>query len=143
MITKYYRNISWKSKACHQATQSIQQKFLTDHKPKGIRKYNGNHVNIAIIINRFRLSRKLEHGKTDIKQACLRARCTHHKALHDKLSIHPAGRHGIEAKHGMSNNIACMDQLQQPRQKCLTCKHSARNILQQKQSSIESSQCAA
>ena len=51
------------------------------------------------------------------------------KALHDKLSIHPASRHGIQAKHGKNNIIACMDQLQQPRQKCLTRKHSARNIL--------------
>ena len=49
------------------ATQSIQQKSLTDLEPKGIRKYNGNHVNIATFVNRFRLSRKLEHGKTDIK----------------------------------------------------------------------------
>ena len=60
-------NVSWQSKACHEATQSIQQKSLTDHKTKGIGKYNGNHVNIAINVNRFRLSRKLEHSKTDIK----------------------------------------------------------------------------
>ena len=51
----------------HEATRSIQQKSLSDHEPKGIRKYNCNHVNIVIIINRFRLSDKLEHGKTDIK----------------------------------------------------------------------------
>ena len=55
------------SKAWHEATQSIQQKSFTDHKPKGIRKYNGKHANIAIIVNKFRLSGKLEHGKTDIK----------------------------------------------------------------------------
>ena len=67
MRTTCYRNISWQSKAWHEATQSIQEKSLTDHKPKGIRKYNGNHVNIAIIVNRFRLSEKLEHGKIDIK----------------------------------------------------------------------------
>ena len=30
---------------------------------KGIRKYNCNHANIAIIVNRFRLSEKLEHAK--------------------------------------------------------------------------------
>ena len=48
MITTCYRNISWQSKAWHEATQSMKQKSLTDHKPKGIRKYNGNHVNIAI-----------------------------------------------------------------------------------------------
>ena len=129
MKTTCYRNISWQSKACHGATQKIQQKFLTDHKPKGIRKYNGNHVNIAIIVNRFTLSEKLEHGKIDIKWACLRARCTHYRAWHDKLSIHPSRRHGIEAKHGKNNNISCMDQLQQARQKCLTRKQSARNIL--------------
>ena len=34
-------------------------------KPKGIRKYNGNHVNIAIIVNRFRLGEISGHGKTD------------------------------------------------------------------------------
>ena len=62
-------------------------------------------------------------------KACLRARCTHHKALHDKLSIHPARRHDQEAKHGKKNLIACMDQLQQPWQNWLTCKQSARNIL--------------
>ena len=30
--------------------KSYKKKSLTDHKPKGIRKYNGNHVNIAIIL---------------------------------------------------------------------------------------------
>ena len=68
MITTCYRNISWKSKAWHEATQSIQEKSLTDHKPKGIRKYNGNQVNIATFVNRFRLSRKPEHGKTDSRR---------------------------------------------------------------------------
>ena len=63
MITTCYRKISWQSKAWHEATQSIQKKSLADHKPKGIRKYNGNHVSIAIIVNRFRLGEKLEHGK--------------------------------------------------------------------------------
>ena len=38
----------------------------------------------------------------------------HQKALHDKLSIHPARRHDQEANHGKNNLIACMDQLQQP-----------------------------
>ena len=52
------------SKAFHEATQSIQQKSLTDHKPKGISKYNGNHVNIANFVNRFRLSRK--HSMAEI-----------------------------------------------------------------------------
>ena len=41
------------------------KKSLTDLKLKGIRKYNGNHVNIAIIVNRFRLGEILGHGKTD------------------------------------------------------------------------------
>ena len=50
MKTTCYRNITWQSKAWHEATQSIQQKSLTYRKPKGIRKYNGNHVNIAIIL---------------------------------------------------------------------------------------------
>ena len=68
MITTCYRNISWQRKAWNEATQSIQEKSLTDHKPKGIRKYNGIHVNIAIIVNRFRLGRKLEHGKTDSRR---------------------------------------------------------------------------
>ena len=34
---------------------------------KGSEKYNCNHVNIATYVNRFRLSEKLEHGKTDNK----------------------------------------------------------------------------
>ena len=56
-------NISRQSKAWHEATQSIQEKSLSDHEPKGIKKYNFNHVNIAKNINRFRLSEKLEHAK--------------------------------------------------------------------------------
>ena len=58
-------------------------------------------------------------------KACLRARCTHHKALHEKLSIHPARGHDQEAKHGKNNLIACMDQLQQPWQNWIICKQSA------------------
>ena len=65
MKTACYRNISWQSKAWHEATQSIQQMSLSDHEPKGIRENNCKHVNIAKNINRFRLSEKLEHGKTD------------------------------------------------------------------------------
>ena len=72
------------SKAWHEATQSIQQKSLTDHKPKGIRKYNGNHVNIATSVNRFRLSRKLEHGKTDSRR-------------------HVCELDALTTKHGMTN----------------------------------------
>ena len=33
-----------------------------------MRKYNGNHVNITSFVNRYRLSRKLEHGKTDSRR---------------------------------------------------------------------------
>ena len=116
-ITICYRNISWQSKAWHAATQIIQRKSLIDLKPKGIRKYNGIQVNIASYVNIFRLSRKLEHGKTDIKQACLRARCTHYRAFHDNLSIHPSIIHIIQARHGKNNIIACTDQLQH-RQNC-------------------------
>ena len=46
--------MSWKRKARHEATQSIQQKSLSDLEPKGIRKYNCKHVNIAKNINKFR-----------------------------------------------------------------------------------------
>ena len=59
--------------------------------------------------------------KTDIKQPYLRARYTHRKAKNDKLSIHAANRHGIEARHGKNNNIECMDQQQQAWQHCKTC----------------------
>ena len=63
MKTTCYRNITWQSKAWHEATQSIQKKSLTDHKPKGMRKYNSKHVNREMNENRFRLSEKLEHAK--------------------------------------------------------------------------------
>ena len=43
----YYRNISWQTKAWHEPTNCIDQKSLTDHEPKRIRKYDGTHVNIA------------------------------------------------------------------------------------------------
>ena len=45
--TTCYRNLSWQTKAWHESTKSIEQKSLTDHKPKRIRKYDGTHVNIA------------------------------------------------------------------------------------------------
>ena len=45
--TTCYRNISWQTKAWHESIQSIEQKSLTDHKPKGHRKYDGTHVNMA------------------------------------------------------------------------------------------------
>ena len=39
-----------KKKTWHDSTQSIDQKSLTDHKPKRIRKFDGTHVNIASYI---------------------------------------------------------------------------------------------
>ena len=39
--------------AWHEYTQGIDQKSLTDHKPKRIRKYDGPHVNIASFVIRF------------------------------------------------------------------------------------------
>ena len=36
--------------------------------PKGIRKYNGNHVNIASFVNRFRLSKKLDMAQTELRR---------------------------------------------------------------------------
>ena len=35
------------TKAWHESTKCIDQKSLTDHKPKRIRKYDGTHVNMA------------------------------------------------------------------------------------------------
>ena len=52
-----------KKKAWHESTQSIEQKSLTDRKPKRIRRYDGTHVNIASFVNRFRPSRKLDMAK--------------------------------------------------------------------------------
>ena len=45
--TTCYRNLSWQRKACHESTIFIEQKSLTDHEPKGHRKYDGTHVNMA------------------------------------------------------------------------------------------------
>ena len=39
--------LSWQIKAWHESTNCIEQKSLTDHEPKRIRKYDGTHVNIA------------------------------------------------------------------------------------------------
>ena len=36
-----YRNLSWQTKAWHEPTKCIDQKSLSDHKTKRIRKYNG------------------------------------------------------------------------------------------------------
>ena len=45
--TTCYRNLSWQTKAWHDTTKPIDQKSLTDHEPKRIRRYDGTHVNIA------------------------------------------------------------------------------------------------
>ena len=50
-------------KAWHEFTQSIDQKSLTDHKPKRTIRNDGTHVNIASFITDLRLSRKTGHGK--------------------------------------------------------------------------------
>ena len=42
-----YRNLTWQTKAWHESTNCIEQKYLTDHEPKGHRKYDGTHVNMA------------------------------------------------------------------------------------------------
>ena len=47
MKTICYMNLTWQSKAWHGATQRAYQKSLSDLEPKGIRKYNCKHVNIA------------------------------------------------------------------------------------------------
>ena len=40
-------NLSWKTKVWHAPTNFIKQKSFTDHEPKGIRRYDGTHVNMA------------------------------------------------------------------------------------------------
>ena len=45
--TTCYRNLSWQTKAWHESTKCVDQKSFTNHKPKGIRKYDGTHVNMA------------------------------------------------------------------------------------------------
>ena len=47
MKTIYYRNLTWQRKACNGDTQRALQKSLSDLEPKGIRKYNCKHVNMA------------------------------------------------------------------------------------------------
>ena len=105
---------TWQTKAWNESSQSIEKKSLTDHEPKRHRRYDGTHVNIASFINRYKLSRKTEHGINRIMKASLRAQITHHKAFHDKISILTARRHVHEANHGKNKFIACLDQLQQP-----------------------------
>ena len=42
-----YRNLTQQNKAWHEPTKCIEQKSLTDHEPKRIRRYDGTHVNMA------------------------------------------------------------------------------------------------
>ena len=42
-----YRNLTWQIKAWYGATQRAYKKSLSDLEPKGIRKYNCKHVNMA------------------------------------------------------------------------------------------------
>ena len=42
-----YRNLSWQTKTWHESKKFIKQMSLTDHEPKGHRKYDGTHVNMA------------------------------------------------------------------------------------------------
>ena len=52
--TTYYRNLSWQTKAWHDTTKCIEQKSFTDHEPKRIRRYDGTHVNMALMQNAFK-----------------------------------------------------------------------------------------
>ena len=45
--TTCYRNLSWQTKAWHESINCIEQKSLTDHEPKRIRRYDGTHVNMG------------------------------------------------------------------------------------------------
>ena len=45
--TTCYRNISWQKNSWNESTNCIEQKSLTDHEPKGHKKYDGTHVNMA------------------------------------------------------------------------------------------------
>ena len=75
------------NKAWNDSTQCIEPKSLTVHEPKRHRRYDGTHVNIASLINSFRLRRKTEHGINRFKIITLRAHATHHKGLNDNISI--------------------------------------------------------
>ena len=70
-----------------------------------IRKYDVTHVNIASFVNRFQ---QTKHGIEIIMKAPSRARCTHYRASHDKLSIYPSIRHDIEATHGKEQHHEAM-----------------------------------
>ena len=120
-----YRNLTWQNKAWQYSTKCIWQKSLTDHKPKRTRRYDGNHLNIAIFLNRFQTQQKTEHGRNNNMNASWWAWYTHHKAMHDKTSTPTARWHVYEAIHGKSKYISCMEQLQQAWQNWITRKKSA------------------
>ena len=58
-----YRNLTQQNKAWHESTKCIDQKSLTDHEPERIRRYDGNHVNIANFVNRFQTWQKTENDR--------------------------------------------------------------------------------
>ena len=75
---------------------------------------------------------RFKHGRNRIMKACSWARCTHYRALHDKISIASARRHVCETNQGKNKFIACKDQLQQPWPNWITCKQSARKHFEAK-----------
>ena len=56
------------TKAWNESTQSIEEKSLTDHEPERHRRFDGTHVNIESFVNRFRLSRKLDMAKIELRR---------------------------------------------------------------------------
>ena len=58
----YHRKQAW-----HKSTKCIEQKSLTHHELERHRRYDGTHVNIASVVNSFRLRRKTEHGRNNDK----------------------------------------------------------------------------
>ena len=69
MKSTCYRNLTWPKKSRKYSTKCIRQKSLTDQKPKRIRRYDGNHVNIASFVNRFQTWQKTEHGRNNNMKA--------------------------------------------------------------------------
>ena len=57
-------NLTWQKKAWNESTNCIDQKALTDHEPKGHRKYVGTHVNMALMQNAYK------HQANTSKQGC-------------------------------------------------------------------------
>ena len=63
------QELNIKNKAWNESNKCIEQKSLTDHKPKMTRRYDGNHVNIASFVNRFQTWQKIEHGRNSNMKA--------------------------------------------------------------------------